>query len=62
MSDDRYYLVDVSVIPLDDLINVRILATEEALRKLVEDVNTPQVVYSAFDNFIEDPPERPNQP
>lgn len=55
-------LVDVTQFPLDRLISDGETVLLRSLRRLLIEIDRPDEVLSAFDNYAGDPPEVPSDP
>jgi FXSXX-COOH protein len=53
------HLVDVTGVPLDRLVADHQTVLVNSLRRLLTDLDRPQEILSAFDNYAGDPPEFP---
>lgn len=55
-------LVDVTRLPLDDLLAARDTVLSNALRRLLAELDQPQEIIAAFDSYIGDPAAAPARP
>jgi hypothetical protein len=58
-APDSWSLVDVTCLPLEQLISDNETVLVNSLRRLVAEIDRAQEVLSAFDNYAGDPPELP---